>query len=453
MRAPSEFALGGRPTSFSSSLPQRFGRSTDPVKVLQDDPDDAWHVRQVVGDVAQLEWSSLPTGCETQRQERSRLPCSRPIPLRPARRSKRRDRDVAEDQAERTVIDRIVELRHSGQSYRLIAATLDAEELSPQSACHCGDRTLDGCEKGVGSQCRQLVNVTWLRLPHRVIVIDQGLVRRSTAFAMKLDQPGRSNFVEKPRRCWNDDSLGSFDVHQHQLRWRMVIEERIERYRRHCPIAALADPAERAVRVEPYVVRPIGDSRLDHLDGQAVECEIAAEAFHVGWIWLHREMMPSRGQRTCGDDVVTDVGADIPHRHSVSKDVRKQVMNPRLIGAGDQASLVARHVDLDRLSTGRPSPDLALSQPRSGRFGERIAEEVADARVAVGDEKGALRHKRHCCRKDSANHAPIVALDQSPNRFAARILTTMDPATDRSPFALTNRGPDWVAILVGNRHG
>ena len=48
------------------------------------------------------------------------------------------DRDAAEDQAERTVIDRIVELRHSGQSYRPIAATLDAEELSPQRACHCG---------------------------------------------------------------------------------------------------------------------------------------------------------------------------------------------------------------------------------------------------------------------------------------------------------------------------
>ena len=282
---------------------------------------------------------------------------------------------------------------------------------------------------------------------------DQGLVRRPTAFAMKLDQPVRSNFVEKPRRCCNDEPLGSFDVHHHQLRWRMLIEEYVERHRRHYPIAALTDSTERAVRVKPYTVRSIGDSRLDHINGQAVEREIVAEAFHVGWIWLDREMMPSRGQRACCDDVITDVGADIPHRHSVSKDLGKQTVNPWLIGAGDQPSLVARHVDLDRSPAGRSSADRSLSQPRSRRFGESIAQEIANARVTIDDQKGALRHKRHCCLQDSANHAPIVALDQSPNRFAARILTTMAPATDKSPSALTNRGPDWVAILVGNRHG
>ena len=61
---------------------------------------------------------------------------------------------------------------------------------------------------------------------------------------MKLDQPDRSNFVEKPRRCWNDDPLGSLDVHHHQLRWRMLIEEYIERHHRHYPIAALADSTD-----------------------------------------------------------------------------------------------------------------------------------------------------------------------------------------------------------------
>ena len=49
---------------------------------------------------------------------------------------------AAEDQAERTVIDRIVELRHSGQSYRSIAATPDAEELSPQRAYGRADRRI-----------------------------------------------------------------------------------------------------------------------------------------------------------------------------------------------------------------------------------------------------------------------------------------------------------------------
>ena len=274
--------------------------------------------------------------------------------------------------------------------------------------------SLFGCEKGMRSQRRQMFGVTWLRLPHGVTVIDQGLVCRRAAFAVKLEQPGWSDFIEKPGRCRNDHSLSSFDVHDHELRWRMLIEEGIERHRRYYPIAAISDSAESTVRVEPYTVRPIGDGRLNDLDGQAVECEVVAEALHVGWVWLDSEMMASRGQRTCGDHVVTDVGADIPHRHSVSKDVRKQIVNPRLIGARDQPSLVARHVDLDRLPAGRSSPDLSLSQPRSGRFGERIAQDVPDAWVAVGDEKGALRHQRHCCVEDSPNHPLTVAPDQLP---------------------------------------
>ena len=79
-------------------------------------------------------------------------------------------RDAAEDQAERTVIDCIVERRHSGQSYRPIAATLDAEELSlptrlplrlwQSGSSHFTTVRIDGCEKGVVSQCRQLVKVT-----------------------------------------------------------------------------------------------------------------------------------------------------------------------------------------------------------------------------------------------------------------------------------------------------
>ena len=47
------------------------GRSTDPARLLKDDPDDARDVRRQVGDVAQLEWFPSPNGCETQRQERS----------------------------------------------------------------------------------------------------------------------------------------------------------------------------------------------------------------------------------------------------------------------------------------------------------------------------------------------------------------------------------------------
>ena len=66
-----------------------------------------------------------------------------------------------------------------------------------------------------------------------------------------------SNFVEKPRRCCNDEPLGSFDVHHHQWRWRMLIEEYIERHRRHYPIAALADSTERVRSSQTWTARSL----------------------------------------------------------------------------------------------------------------------------------------------------------------------------------------------------
>jgi len=47
---------------------------------------------------------------------------------------KGRDRDKAPQPTEQTAVRRIVELRQAGQSYRVIAATLDTEGLRPRRA-------------------------------------------------------------------------------------------------------------------------------------------------------------------------------------------------------------------------------------------------------------------------------------------------------------------------------
>jgi hypothetical protein len=85
-------------------------------------------------------WSGPHCQADARRNAKSAVGCHAvgQFGYAPAQRSKRRDRDAAEDQAERTVIDRIVELSPAGQSYRPIAATRDAEALSPRRARHSG---------------------------------------------------------------------------------------------------------------------------------------------------------------------------------------------------------------------------------------------------------------------------------------------------------------------------
>ncbi len=100
--------------------------------------------RQVVGDVAQLERSSSPSDARRNAKR------AQPVAMHSAN-TAARQHGAATDATgrcrrgpSRTLIDRIVELRHSGESYRPIAVRLlDAERLSPQRACHCGNGSAD----------------------------------------------------------------------------------------------------------------------------------------------------------------------------------------------------------------------------------------------------------------------------------------------------------------------
>jgi len=112
--------------------------TADDGEVLQDDPDDPMRtfVRQVVGGVAQLERSLITKRMRDGRRAKAASGRHAVGQYRYGQRGegKGRERDAAPNPDERAAVDRIVQLRHSGSSYREIAATLDSEGLRPRRA-------------------------------------------------------------------------------------------------------------------------------------------------------------------------------------------------------------------------------------------------------------------------------------------------------------------------------
>ena len=112
--------------------------TADAGEVLQDDPDDPMRtaMRQMAGVFGQLDRAQITKRLRDARE--AKAAAGRHAVGQYAYgytgTGKGRDRDAAPNEAEQTVVERILELRRSGQSYRTIAATLDAEELSPRRA-------------------------------------------------------------------------------------------------------------------------------------------------------------------------------------------------------------------------------------------------------------------------------------------------------------------------------
>ncbi|MPY34103.1 resolvase [Streptomyces adustus] len=112
--------------------------AADSGEVLQDDPDDPMRtaLRQVVGVFAELD----------RRIVVKRLKDGRTAKAKAGRKAvgsyafgthgqgKGRDRDAAPRPDEQLAVARILELREAGDSYRVIAAALDAEGLKPRRA-------------------------------------------------------------------------------------------------------------------------------------------------------------------------------------------------------------------------------------------------------------------------------------------------------------------------------
>jgi len=114
--------------------------TADAGEVLQDDPDDPMRtfVRQVIGGVAQLERSLIAKRMRDGRNAKRDAGRHSVGQYRYGQHGagKGRERDAAENPDEKVAVDRIMELRQAGQSYRTIAETLDSEGLRPRRAEH-----------------------------------------------------------------------------------------------------------------------------------------------------------------------------------------------------------------------------------------------------------------------------------------------------------------------------
>lgn len=112
--------------------------TVDAGEVLADDPDDPMRtfVRQVIGGVAQLERGLIAKRMRDGRQAKaaSGRKATGAYAFGYAGEGKGRDRDAAPRPDEQEAVARIVELRRAGQSYRQIAAALDADGLRPRRA-------------------------------------------------------------------------------------------------------------------------------------------------------------------------------------------------------------------------------------------------------------------------------------------------------------------------------
>jgi DNA invertase Pin-like site-specific DNA recombinase len=107
-------------------------------EVLQDDPDDPYRtfVRQVMGGAAQLERALVVKRMRAGREAKRAAGKHSVGPYAFGYHGDGvgRDRDAAPLSDEQGTVERIVELRKAGRSYREITATLDAEGLRPRKA-------------------------------------------------------------------------------------------------------------------------------------------------------------------------------------------------------------------------------------------------------------------------------------------------------------------------------
>jgi DNA invertase Pin-like site-specific DNA recombinase len=112
--------------------------TADTGEVLRDDPDDPMRtaLRQVVGVFAELDRRMVVKRLRDGRAAKAgtgrKVTGSYPYGYTGA--GKGRDRDAAPRADEQAAVTRIVELRRAGESYRAIAATLDAEGVRPRRA-------------------------------------------------------------------------------------------------------------------------------------------------------------------------------------------------------------------------------------------------------------------------------------------------------------------------------
>jgi DNA invertase Pin-like site-specific DNA recombinase len=112
--------------------------SADEGEIRQDDPDDPMRtaIRQVQGVFAELDRKTVVKRLRDGRKAKAAAGrhAVGAYAYGYTGEGKGRDRDKAPEPAEQAAVRRIVELRQAGQSYRSIAATLDAEGLRPRRA-------------------------------------------------------------------------------------------------------------------------------------------------------------------------------------------------------------------------------------------------------------------------------------------------------------------------------
>ena len=120
--------------------------TADAGEVLRDDPDDPMRtaMRQMVGVFAELDRRTLTKrlrdGRAAKKAEGKHAVGEYAFGYRGE--GEGRSRDAAPDPAEQATVARIVELRGAGESYRSIAATLDAEGLRPRRAASWSPMTV-----------------------------------------------------------------------------------------------------------------------------------------------------------------------------------------------------------------------------------------------------------------------------------------------------------------------
>ncbi len=112
--------------------------AADTGEVVRDDPDDPMRtaLRQVVGVFAELDRRVVVKRLRDGRAAKAGTgrKVTGSYPYGYAGVGKGRDRDAAPRTDEQRAVARIVELRQAGESYRSIAATLDAEGFRPRRA-------------------------------------------------------------------------------------------------------------------------------------------------------------------------------------------------------------------------------------------------------------------------------------------------------------------------------
>ena len=112
--------------------------SADAGEVLQDDPEDPMRtfMRQVIGGAAQLDRSLIIKRMRDGRNAKAAEGRHAVGQYRFGQHGegRGRERDAAANPDEQNAVARIMELRHAGDSYRIIAEKLDAEGLRPRRA-------------------------------------------------------------------------------------------------------------------------------------------------------------------------------------------------------------------------------------------------------------------------------------------------------------------------------